>query len=302
MSAGGGPLFRSGFVTLVGRPNSGKSTLLNTVLDEELAPVTPLPQTTRRNLRGIYTDDSWQIVFIDTPGVHKGKHGINEVMVREAQEALREAHPDCIGYLVDLSRELGAEEELVASLVAGAGAPALLVFNKADRCQKVDDCRAGFLSRFPAFGAVPYVTLSAIDPSAKKVFLEGLSPFIKEGPRFFDDDTVTDASMRFLTAEFLRKHVILNTREEVPHAVFVEIEDYRERDRGHEVNAAIHVETSGQKGILIGKKGVMIGAIRRGAEKELARLAGCPVRIICHVKVSPDWRDDIRFISEHFSG
>ncbi|MBN1129821.1 MAG: KH domain-containing protein, partial [Chitinispirillaceae bacterium] len=113
--------------------------------------------------------------------------------------------------------------------------------------------------------------------------------------------TVTDASMRFFAAEYLRKQVILQTREEVPHAVFVEIETYRELDRGHEINAAIHVETDGQKGIIIGKKGTMIGRIRSGAEKELSRLAGCPVRISCHVKVSPDWRDNARFIGEHFS-
>jgi GTP-binding protein Era len=293
--------YRSGFVTLIGRPNSGKSTLLNTVLGQELAAVTPLPQTTRRNLRGIYTDSSMQIVFIDTPGIHKGKHEINDVMMREAQEALSDAQPDCVCYLIDLARGFGDEEKLVATLVLAVRAPVLLVFNKADQCAETDAKKKQFIELFPSLAAMHSVTIAAINPSAKKLFLAALSPFIKDGPRYFDEETVTDAPMRFFAAEFLRKHVILNTREEVPHAIFVEIETYRESDKGHAINAAIHVETNGQKGILIGKKGVMIGKIRSGAEKELARLAGCPVNISCHVKVSPGWRDNERFLKDNFS-
>jgi GTP-binding protein Era len=293
--------FRSGFVTLIGRPNSGKSTLLNTVVGQELAAVTPLPQTTRRNLRGIYTDASMQIVFIDTPGIHKGKHEINEVMVREAQEALNNAEPDCVCYLVDLAREFGEEEKFVAKLVLAVRAPVLLVFNKADQCKDTGAMQQRFLELFPGFSRAPSVTLSATQRAAKGLFLQALLPFINEGPRYFDDEAVTDASMRFFAAEFIRKQVILNTREEVPHAVFVEIETYRESEKGHDISAAIHVETNGQKGILIGKKGVMIGKIRSGAQKELTRLAGCPVTISCHVKVSPSWRDNQNFLRDNFS-
>jgi GTP-binding protein Era len=297
----GASSFMSGFVALVGRPNSGKSTLLNTVLGEELAAVTPLPQTTRQNLRGIYTDDSMQIVFIDTPGIHQGKHEINDAMVREARGALEESKPDCVCYLIDLARDFGEEEAIVAGLVQAARAPVLLVFNKADRCPDVEAGRRRFLRFFPVYAAAPSVTISATRRDSKTVFLDALRPFIKEGPRYFDEDTLTDATMRYFAAEALRKQVILNTREEVPHAVFVEIEAYRERQHGHDISVAIHVESNGQKGILIGKRGVMIGKIRSGAEKELSRLAGCPVRITCHVKVSPGWRDNTRFIKDQYS-
>jgi GTP-binding protein Era len=292
--------FRSGFVTLIGRPNSGKSSLLNTVLGQELAAVTPLPQTTRRNLRGIYTDASMQIVFIDTPGIHKGKHEINEVMMREAREALSDAEPDCVCYLIDLARDFGEEEKFVATLVMAVRAPALLVFNKADQCKDAGAMQKRFLELFPGLSRAATVTLSATQRAAKGLFLAALSPFINDGPRYFDEETVTDAPMRFFAAEFLRKQVILNTREEVPHAVFVEIEAYHESEKGHDISAAIHVETNGQKGILIGKKGVMIGKIRSGAQKELARLAGCPVTISCHVKVSPGWRDNQNFLRDNF--
>jgi GTP-binding protein Era len=293
--------FKSGFVTLIGRPNSGKSTLLNAVLGQELAAVTPLPQTTRRNLRGVYTDASMQIVFIDTPGIHKGKHEINETMVREAQEALGDAQPDCVCYLIDLARDFGDEEKLVASLVQAVRAPVLLVFNKADRCNDVKAAHARFLKMFPGFSSMPSVILSAIRRDARSAFLDALRPFIRNGPRYFDDETITDAPMRFFAAEYIRKQIILHTREEVPHAVFVEIEEYRETEKGHTISAAIHVETNGQKGILIGKRGVMIGKIRSGAEKELAKLAGCPVTISCHVKVSPGWRDNGNFLRDNFS-
>jgi GTPase len=292
--------FRSGFVALVGRPNSGKSTLLNTVLGEELASVTPLPQTTRRNLRGIFTDATMQIVFIDTPGIHKGNYEINAAMMREAQEALEGAGADCVCYLIDLSRDFGEEEKLVARLVSTGRSPVLLIFNKADRCKDSDGARRRFLELFPVFSQAASVTLSAPQRAAKNTFLKALAPFLKEGPRYFDDDTITDAPLRFFAAEFLRKHVILHTRDEVPHAVHVEIERYREHAGFHDVSAAIHVETNGQKGIVIGKKGSMIGHIRSGAQKDLSRLAGCPVKISCHVKVSPGWRDNVRFIKDNF--
>ncbi|MBN2037461.1 MAG: GTPase Era [Chitinispirillaceae bacterium] len=291
---------RSGFIALAGRPNSGKSALLNTVIGMDLAVVTALPQTTRQTMRGIYTSASLQLVFIDTPGIHAGKHAINEAMLREARTALEGARVDCICYLVDLTRDYGREEALVAGLVTGARSPVLLIFNKADRCPQPAEKRDLFFGRFPGLQQNASIILSAIQPSSKETFLRAVDPFIKEGPLYFDADELTDAPMRFFAAEFLRKHIILNTRQEVPHAAFVEIEQYREREGRHVISAAIHVETGGQKGIIIGAGGGTLGTIRTGAQNELSRLAGCPVRISCHVKVTPGWRDNKRFLREHF--
>jgi GTPase len=292
--------FKSGFAALIGRPNSGKSTLLNAVLGEEIAAVTPLPQTTRRRMKGIHTTASMQIVFVDTPGIHKGKHRLNDTMLQEASNAAAEGGIDCLCYLVDLSRDYGEEESQVAAIVLASKAPLLLVFNKADRCSDVAAQKAKFFAQFPALEKAPSVTLSAIDKKSSKPFLTALDPFIKEGPKYFDGDDLTDANMRFIAAESIRKQIILNTRDEVPHAVFVEIEDYRESAGRHDIRASIHVETDGQKGIVIGKKGAMLGKVRAAAERELQRIAGCPVHISCHVKVTPDWRDDKRFLDSEF--
>ncbi|MDR2729108.1 MAG: GTPase Era [Chitinispirillales bacterium] len=289
--------FKSAFIALAGRPNSGKSTLMNTVLQEQISIVTSLPQTTRRNIRGIYTTDEMQLVFIDTPGIHKGKHTFNELMLTEAQGALC-AGADLICYMVDLSRDFGEEESVCAAAVSGAGnsTPVLVVFNKTDRCRDTESKINSFLSRFPEFKSYPRITISAVDPRSKKVFLDTLLPFINEGPKYFDDDSLTDASMRTLAAEFIRKQVILNTREEVPHAVFVEIESYKETDAGHKITAAIHVETDGQKAIVIGKRGALIEKIKKDARREIETLAGVRVSLKAHIKITPNWRNDNAFL------
>jgi len=291
--------FRSGFVTLIGRPNSGKSTLLNAILGEELSPVTPLPQTTRRRIKGIFTNRSMQIIFIDTPGIHRGRHQLNRIMLQEAKEASGGGKQgvDCLCYIVDLSREFGEEESLAAAIAQNAGVPVLVVFNKSDLCKAPELHQQRFFSLFPQLAGTPSVFISAVHTEAKRRFLAALEPFIKPGERYFDTDILTDAPMRFFAAEFLRKQIILATRDEVPHAVFVEIESYRELPECHDISAVIHVETMGQKGIIIGKKGALITRIRAAAEKEFSRLAGCPVKISCHITVTPHWRDDNRFLN-----
>jgi GTP-binding protein Era len=293
-------LFRSGYVALLGRPNCGKSTLLNTILGEEISPATPLPQTTRQRLRGVYTRENLQIVFIDTPGIHSGGRRLNESMLDEAKDAAVEAGIDCLCYLVDLSREFGDEEALAASIVQKTRAPRLIVFNKADLCPEAEEKIRRFFTYFPNLKTAPTVTISATAGEGGKRFLSALDPFVKEGPRYYDEETITDASMRFFAAEFIRKHIILSTREEVPHAVFVEIESYKELAQRHEVNAVIHVETIGQKGIIIGRGGALIARIRTAAEKDLGKLIGCPASISCHLKVTPHWRDDRKFLRSQF--
>jgi GTP-binding protein Era len=287
--------FKSAFAALFGRPNSGKSTLMNTVLQEQISIVTAMPQTTRRNIRGIYTSDGAQIVFVDTPGMHRGRHALNGLMREQAVSAVSSGM-DLVCYVVDLSRDFGDEESDCAACASAASAPVLLVFNKIDRCGDADGRVREFLLKYPALDKCPRVKLSATSPKSKDIFLDAVAPMLREGPKYFDDDSLTDASMRTIAAEFIRKQIIVNTREEVPHAVFVEIESYRETAQKHEITASIHVETTGQKGIIIGAKGALIDKIKRGARRDIESLTGAKTALKLHVKVTPGWRDDANFL------
>lgn len=288
--------FRSAFVALIGRPNSGKSTLMNTVLQEQLSVVTPLPQTTRRNLKGILTTDNLQLIFVDTPGIHQGKHVFNQSMIKEAQTVLEEQGIDIICYIVDLSREFGEEETSIANMISNLTANILVVFNKIDLIKAPEKKIQHFYELYPQFSKMPQIQISANLPEARKEFLDALDPFLTEGPCYFDPEELTDANLRFFAAEFIRKQIILNTREEVPHACFIEIESYKEDQDKHRINATIHVETSGQRGIIVGKGGSIITRIRKNAEKEMAAMVQMPVSITCHIKVSPKWRDNEGFL------
>jgi len=287
--------FRSAFIALFGRPNTGKSTLMNAVLQEQLSIVTPMPQTTRQNIKGIYTSEDTQIIFIDTPGMHKGKHALNALMREQAVSAVSSGM-DLICYLVDLSRDFGDEESDCAACAASASVPVLLVFNKTDLCSDPDGKITAFLSKYGSLHKLPKIKLSALDPKSKDIFLDAVRPMIPEGPRYFDDDSLTDVSMRTIAAEFIRKQIIINTREEVPHAVFVEIESYKETAQKHEIVAGIHVETIGQKGIIIGSKGVLIEKIKKNARRDIENLIGMKTALKLHVKVMPGWRDNTDFL------
>lgn len=288
--------FKSAFIALTGRPNSGKSSLMNTVLGEQLSVVTPLPQTTRRNIKGIYTAENMQLIFVDTPGIHKGRHTFNEVMISEAREAIIEKGVDIVCYIVDLSRSFGDEEKVVADLVVQSGIKSIIVFNKVDITKDCDKTISGFYELFPELKSFPSIKISAIHPDAKQIFINQVEYLIPEGPRYYDSDEMTDANLRFFAAEYIRKHIILNTRDEVPHASFVEIESYQENENIHIVNATIHVETVGQRGILIGKGGLVIRKIRNKAELDLKKLLQVPVKIKIHIKITPKWRDNESFL------
>lgn len=289
--------FRSAFVAFVGRPNAGKSTLLNAVIGEELSIVTSLPQTTQRNLRGIYNDESLQLVFVDTPGIHRGKHALNRAMFRESAGILVDAGIDIVCYVVDMSRPSGPEEDEVAGLVSESPAGKCIIFNKTDLCTSVEQYERDFLSRYPGLAGCRRIALCATSGLAGELFLDTVGPLVPRGPKYFPQEYLTDATLRFLAAEFIRKQIIEATSREVPHAAFVEILSYEERNEEHRVEATVHVETKGQKGIVIGRKGKVMQRIQRGAEKDLSRIAGARARIRCHVKVTPKWRDNSRFLA-----
>jgi GTP-binding protein Era len=288
--------FRSAFIALVGRPNSGKSTLLNTVLGEQISIVTPLPQTTRKNIKGIYNTENLQLIFIDTPGIHEGKYALNRAMSAAGSRLIDGDDVDAVCYIVDASRPSGPEEDRVAGLVAAGRSPALIVFNKADLCADSAGIRAEFFARYPALVSKAHVTLSAIKREARAEFLAALMPFVPEGPAYFPADDLTDENMRFFAAEYIRREIIDFTGAEVPHASFVEITDYTEEGDRHRVEATIHVETVGQRGIIVGNKGALIQKIQRRAGHELGRLTGARVQVRCHIKITPRWRDNTGFL------
>jgi GTP-binding protein Era len=288
--------FHSAFIALIGRPNSGKSTLLNTIIGEEISIVTALPQTTRNNTRGIYTTDTMQLVFVDTPGVHFGKHALNRVMLQQAQQAIGD-DIDLICYVVDLSRDFAEEEASVVELVKSVrNIPRLLIFNKIDRSPSVEKAIDRFYHCFPNLFKLPSIKVSALHNKTKQLFLDAIVPFIPKGPLYFDPDDLTDSTMRQIAAEYIRKQIITVTSSEVPHAVFIEIESYKEEQTHHSISATIHVETRGQRGILVGKAGKVISQIKYRAKKELQKLTGVPVHLSCHIKVSPKWRDNQDFL------
>lgn len=289
---------RSAFIALVGRPNSGKSTLLNTVIGSELALVSTLPQTTRKNFKGIYTRDNLQLVFVDTPGIHRGKHEFNSRMIQESALALKKDAADVVCYLVDLSRPFGEEEDTVAQIVVRSGLPVVVLFTKMDICDDPAAIVKAFFERYRKLAGVPKCTVNAKDPRAKDAFLAAIDSFVPPGPAYFPGDDLTDENMRFFAAEYIRKQIIYNTKEEVPHAAFVEVNAYRESGHRHHVEATVHVETDGQKGIIIGSHGALIKKIQKRASEDLTRLTGVPASIICHVKVTPGWRDSEKFLAK----
>jgi GTPase len=289
---------RTGFIALIGRPNCGKSTLMNTVLGEDLAVVTPLPQTTQKNLKGIYSSPKLQLIFIDTPGIHQGAHALNKNMAAQSAHLLKKRDLDVVCYIVDCSRVPGDEEDSVVRLVENANRPAVIVFNKKDFCLSTEQFVNSFYERYPKLKPYRSIIVSAITKSSKDDFLSVVSPLIPEGPELFSEDELTDANMRFFAAENIRKHIIYNTKDEVPHASFVEIRSYKEDADQHRIEADIHVETDGQKAIIIGKKGALIQKIQHDAAIDLEKLAQAPVSISCHVKISPKWRDNERFLRD----
>ncbi len=290
--------FKSAFIALVGRPNCGKSTLLNTLLGESLAVVSALPQTTRKNMKGIYTEDGFQLIFVDTPGMHSGKHALNKLMYEQSFSMFKDTGIDIICYLVDLSRDFGKEEDQIANMVIHYNKISCIIFNKVDLCKNVESMINNFFTKFPKLKDRPTTILTATSEEAKGLFLKIVKPLLTEGPQYYPNDDLTDKNLRYFASEYIRNRIIEVTRQEVPHAACVEIIDYKESPKRHTIEAVIHVETQGQKGIIVGKKGMVINQIKKRSQIELAKLVGLPVTIKCHVKVTPKWRDNRNFLNE----
>lgn len=297
---GGTGAHRAGFVALAGSPNAGKSTLLNRLLGEKVAIVTPLPQTTRRTIRGVLTLPGAQAVFLDTPGLHDPKFLLNEGMVRAAREAV--AGADVVVLVVDAGWPPGERDREVARLCLESGRPVVLALNKWDTVPEPQaaERRAAWEALGPFAACVP---LNALDPGAAAALLPELLPRLPEAPPYYPEDALTDQTLRDLVAELVREQVILQCAQEVPYAVAVAVERYEEAPEGEaaggdRVWATIYVERESQKGILVGKGGRRIKAIGAAARARMGRVAGRPVHLRLFVKVRPGWRRDSGFLRE----
>lgn len=286
------PDHRSGEVAVVGAPNVGKSTLINRLLAQKIAIVSPKPQTTRRRQLGILTDARGQILLIDTPGLHAPQHRLGEYMVQAAESAFRAA--DAILVLVDASEAPARRDEYLAETVGRlrGRTPVVLVLNKSDLL-KPEDAEAR-IDAFKKLIPTEYVVLlSAMTGENVPALLEVLINLMPLGPRYYPVDQVSDLNMRFIASEVIREKIMMATDDELPYSVAVEIEGYKERsDDLHYISAIIYVERDSQKGIIIGKNGAMIKQIGAAARGELESLLDVKVFLELHVKVLKNWRSD----------
>jgi GTP-binding protein Era len=281
--------FLSGFVSITGRPNVGKSTFLNAVLGQKISIVTAKPQTTRNRIIGIKTIENAQIIFIDTPGIHRPKHGLGAAMVREARRAIKDV--DVVLYMVEPKPPSKAEMQVI-KLFEKLGQPVLLVINKIDTVKKPDILPVIEAYRgLYAFEEV--IPISALKGEGLDVVLDVLMKFLEPGPKYYPDELVTDRLERFMVSEIIREKIMEATEEEIPHSVAIEITGWEEREGGAIViNANIYVEKKSQKGIIIGGKGATLKSIGTRARGDIEGLLGTKVFLELWVKVRKSWRDD----------
>lgn len=286
--------FRSGFAALIGRPNAGKSTLLNQVLGQKVAIVSDKPQTTRNRIQGIYTDDTMQVIFFDTPGIHKPKHKLGDFMNKEASDTFGDV--DIICYLADASLPFGGGEAFICKQLAAVRRPVLLLLNKIDLVPAAELAKIEAVYREKLPQAARVLPISALTGQGVDELLSELAARLPQGPKYYDEEQVTDQPERQIMAEIIREKVFLNTREEIPHAVAVSLSQYKRRENGIlYLEAYIYVERDSQKGIIIGKGGSMLRQIGTAAREEIEGLFGeesGQVYLELRVKVKKDWRDD----------
>lgn len=285
--------FKSGFVALIGRPNVGKSTLLNYLVGQKVAIMSPQPQTTRNKIPGIYTDDQEQIVFIDTPGIHKPKNKLDDFMDKSSYSALDEV--DVVLFMVE-PEPAGKGDQYIAELLKKIKKPVFLVINKIDKVHP--DELLSIIDSYKNLGDfAEIVPISASQGNNVSELIKTIAKYLPEGPQFYDADQLTDRPEYFIVAELIREQVLKLTHEEVPHATAVVVDRMRDHEGGKlQVEATIYVERPGQKGIIIGKKGQMLKQIGIAARQEIEALLGEKVNLRLWVKVQKNWRSDPAFL------
>ncbi|MDB9529828.1 GTPase Era [Oscillatoria sp. CS-180] len=289
--------FRSGFVGIVGRPNVGKSTLMNYLIGQKIAITSPVAQTTRNRLRGILTTETAQIIFVDTPGIHKPHHELGKVLVHNARMAI--ASVDLVLFVVDGSVPAGRGDQFIADLLAQQQTPVYLGMNKIDlRSPDTADEVANSYRAMAEQQNWPLLEFSAITgdqvTSLQDHLIQGLEP----GPYYYPPDLITDQPERFIMGELIREQILYHTREEVPHSVAIAIDRVEEDDAITRILATVHVERDSQKGILIGKKGSMMKTIGTAAREQMQKLITGKVYLELFVRVQPKWRQSRTRLAE----
>lgn len=289
--------FRSGFVTLIGRPNVGKSTLMNHLIGQKIAITSEKPQTTRNRIQTVYTDERGQIVFLDTPGIHRARNKLDTYMVNVAEHTLREV--DVICWLVEPTTYIGANEQHILQQLRGVKTPVVLVINKIDTIKKEELIRliTTYKDLLPFADIVP---VSALQKKNTDELLRVLFQYLPEGPQYFDEDTVTDQPMRQIAAELIREKALRNLEDEIPHGIAVTIEKMKERPNGmYDIEATIICEKESHKGIIIGKGGSMLKKIGSQARREIEGLMDARVNLQIWVKVRKEWRDNELYLKNY---
>ena len=280
---------KSGFIAVIGRPNVGKSTLINSLIGQKIAIMSDKPQTTRNRILCVLTQEDAQMVFLDTPGIHKPKHKLGEYMVRAAEGTLQEV--DAILFVVDATEDMGAGEFYILERLQATKKPVVLVVNKLDLIEKerVLPIISRYTERYPFAGVVP---ISAKAETNLDALLTEVKKLLPEGPQYYPDDMITDQPERLIAAELVREKVLQLTREEIPHAVAVDIDEMTTRSNEDVyIRATIYVERDSQKGIVIGSRGTLLKEIGALARKEIEGLLGSKVYLDLWVKVKKDWRN-----------
>ena len=289
---------KSGFVTLVGRPDVGKSTLMNHLIGQKIAITSNKPQTTRNRIQTVYTDERGQIIFLDTPGIHKAKNKLGEYMVNVAEHTLKEV--DLVLWLVEPSTFIGAGERHIAEQLSGVKTPVILVINKIDQVKKQEE----ILTFIDAYKDIcPFaeiVPLSALKDRNTDLLLELIFKYLPYGPQFYDEDTVTDQPMRQIAAELIREKALRLLDDEIPHGIAVTIEKMKERKGGiMDIEASIICEKESHKGIIIGKGGGMLKKIGTEARREIEQMLEMRVNLQLWVKVRREWRDSELYMKNY---
>lgn len=282
--------FHSGFVSLIGRPNVGKSTLMNCIIGEKIAIMSGKPQTTRNQIQSILTTDDYQIVFIDTPGIHKPKSKLGNYMVKSAETTF--SNVDVILYLVEPYEKIKDSDMSIIEKLKATKTPVFLIINKVDTVDKPELLKViDSYSKQLDFAEI--IPVSALKGSNKDNLLETVAKYLPEGPKYFPDDMITDQPERQLVAELIREKGLKLLQEEIPHGIAVEITSMKKRDKGDivDIEATIYCERETHKGIIIGKQGSMLKKIGSNARYDIERLLGNPVNLQLWVKVKKDWRD-----------
>lgn len=281
---------KSGFVTLIGRPNVGKSTLMNHLIGQKIAITSDKPQTTRNRIQTVYTDERGQIIFLDTPGIHKAKNKLGEYMVNVAEHTLKEV--DVILWLVEPTTFIGAGERHIAEQLNKVKTPVILAINKIDTIKNQDEILTFINAYKDICNFTEIVPVSALKEKNTEILTELIFKYLPHGPRFYDEDTVTDQPMRQIAAELIREKALRLLDEEIPHGIAVTIEKMTERKNGlMDIEATIVCERDSHKGIIIGKGGSMLKKIGSAARREIEDLMDTKVNLQIWVKVRKEWRD-----------